>query len=111
MRPTDMTWTISSLWLWLTMSTFLFPAISGDATGFNVKPFRVDLGHEVPHMKALVQNTRLPERPLYPAAGIDFGIELDFLRELQTKWLDEFDWAKQEAELNEYGFLLLVGLF
>jgi hypothetical protein len=48
---------------------------------------------------------------LYPAAGIDFGIELDFLRELQTKWLDEFDWAKQEAELNEYGFLLLVGLF
>ncbi|KAJ6573944.1 Alpha/Beta hydrolase protein [Mycena vulgaris] len=66
-----------------------------------MQPFRVDLVQELAHLKLLVQNTRLPNNTLYPAAGIDFGIELDFLRDLQREWVDEFDWLKQEAELNE----------
>ncbi|KAJ6519255.1 Alpha/Beta hydrolase protein [Mycena sanguinolenta] len=52
-------------------------------------------------MKALVQNTRLPTTTLYPAAGIEFGIQLDFLQGLQMEWLNEFNWTKQEATLNE----------
>ncbi|KAJ7629345.1 Alpha/Beta hydrolase protein [Mycena rosella] len=43
----------------------------------------------------------LSNETLYPTAGIDFGIELDFLRDLQEEWLEDFDWAKQEAALNE----------
>ncbi|KAJ7239016.1 hypothetical protein B0H12DRAFT_1136588 [Mycena haematopus] len=43
--------------------------------GFHVEPFRIDLAHEIPRMKALVQYTRLPCTTLYPAAGINFGIQ------------------------------------
>ncbi|KAF7340154.1 Epoxide hydrolase domain protein [Mycena venus] len=56
---------------------------------------------KLPHMKALVENTRLPDRTLYPGAGIEFGIKLDFLRDLQAKWLNDYNWTKQEATLNE----------
>ncbi|KAJ7356708.1 Alpha/Beta hydrolase protein [Mycena albidolilacea] len=84
----------------ITVSTLFLPATSRD-TDFDVQPFRVNLAHEVPHMKALIQNTRLPGTTLYPAADIEFGIRLDFLRDLQMKWLNDFDWTKQEAALNK----------
>ncbi|KAF7367408.1 Epoxide hydrolase domain protein [Mycena sanguinolenta] len=77
------------------------PAMSSDAPNLHVEPFRIDLAHELPRMKALVQNTRLPVTALYPAAGIEFGIRLDFLHDLQVEWLNEFNWTKQEAALNE----------
>jgi hypothetical protein len=83
------------------VSTLFLPAASRN-TDFDVQPFRVNLAHEVPHMKALIQNTRLPGTTLYPAADIEFDIRLDFLRDLQMKWLNEFDWTKQEATLNKY---------
>jgi hypothetical protein len=85
----------------IAVSTLLLPATSRD-TDFDVEPFRVNLAHEVPHMKALIQNTRLPGTTLYPAAEIEFGIRLDFLRDLQMKWFNDFDWTKQEAALNKY---------
>ncbi|KAF7340147.1 Epoxide hydrolase domain protein [Mycena venus] len=85
----------------LCLVALLFPLSATSSAGFDVQPFRVDLGHEVAHMKALVQNTRLPDKPLYPEASIEFGMELDVLRDLQTKWLNDYDWAKQEATLNE----------
>ncbi|KAJ6573954.1 Alpha/Beta hydrolase protein [Mycena vulgaris] len=87
--------------LLLLAAAFVLPAASADTTNFNVQPSRVDLAHELAHLKLLVQNTRLPNNTLYPGAGIEYGIELDFLRDLQKEWLDEFDWLKQEAELNE----------
>ncbi|KAJ7618573.1 Alpha/Beta hydrolase protein [Roridomyces roridus] len=68
---------------------------------FNLKPFTIDLAEGVPHLKALVNNTWLPEQALYPAAGVDKGIELDTLRDLRTEWVTTFDWGKQEAELNQ----------
>ncbi|KAJ6573917.1 Alpha/Beta hydrolase protein [Mycena vulgaris] len=67
-----------------------------------VHPFRIDLGKGIPHLEALVKNTHLPEKALYPAAGIEFGVELDFLRDLQSQWVGEYDWAKEEAELNKF---------
>ncbi|KAJ7618564.1 Alpha/Beta hydrolase protein [Roridomyces roridus] len=68
---------------------------SGDK--FNLKPFT----EGSPHLKALVNNTWLPEQALYPAAGVDKGIELDTLRDLLTEWVTTFDWGKQEDELNQ----------
>ncbi|KAJ6478906.1 Alpha/Beta hydrolase protein [Mycena sanguinolenta] len=53
-------------------------------------------------MRALVTNTRLPVPHLYPNAGFDKGIGLDFLRELQSEWVGSFDWKSQEAELNRF---------
>ncbi|KAF7340177.1 Alpha beta-hydrolase [Mycena venus] len=67
----------------------------------NVQPFRIDLSAGIPHLEALVKNTNLPTTPLYPGAGIDFGIQLDFLQDLKTQWVEGYNWTEQEAELNE----------
>ncbi|KAF8213758.1 Alpha/Beta hydrolase protein [Mycena galopus ATCC 62051] len=54
-------------------------------------PFKIDLTAGLPHLQTLVKNTNLPTEPLYPGAGLDFDV-----------WVSEgFDWATQEAELNE----------
>jgi hypothetical protein len=78
----------------------LSTAVLAAKTG-NVHPFRINLAEGIPHLEALVKNTRLPEKPLYPGAGIEFGVQLDFLRDLQTQWVDGFNWTAQEAELNQ----------
>ncbi|KAJ7652023.1 Alpha/Beta hydrolase protein [Mycena polygramma] len=75
-----------------------------------VLPFRIDLANNIPHLEALVKNTNLPPKPLYPGAGAEFGIQLDSLRELQTQWIEGYDWANQEAELNEFAqFTTTIG--
>jgi hypothetical protein len=75
---------------------------------FNVKPFKIDLSGEIPRLKSLVKNTRLPSAALYPDAGQEKGVELDFLRELQTEWLTNYDWEAQQAKLNQF---LWISLF
>jgi hypothetical protein len=75
---------------------------------FNVKPFKIDLSGEIPRLKSLVKNTRLPSAALYPDAGQEKGVELDFLRELQTEWLTDYDWEAQQAKLNQF---LWISLF
>jgi hypothetical protein len=88
--------------------TFLFPVTAAFAAtfayaandSFNLRPFKIDLGGEVPHLLDLVRSTRLPSSPLYPV-GPDKGIELDFLTTLRNEWLDGFNWTTQEAALNE----------
>ncbi|KAJ7248320.1 Alpha/Beta hydrolase protein [Mycena rebaudengoi] len=52
--------------------------------------------------RLLVENTRLPARPLYPTVGQEKGIELDVLDRLRSDWLHSFDWETQQAELNEF---------
>ncbi|KAJ7151620.1 Alpha/Beta hydrolase protein [Mycena filopes] len=54
-------------------------------TSARVKPFLVDLAAGIPHLKTLVKNTHLPAKPLYPGAGSDWGVQLDFLHDLQTQ--------------------------
>jgi len=68
---------------------------------FDLKPFKIDLTREIPRLKSLVQNTRLPAKALYPNVGPEKGIELDFLSELRNEWLTTFDWEAQQAELNQ----------
>ncbi|KAJ7671287.1 Alpha/Beta hydrolase protein [Mycena polygramma] len=74
---------------------------AGAANSFDVKPFKIDLCVKIPHLKFLLKNTRLPDKALYPSFGPEKGIELDFLRELQSDWLTKFDWEAQQAELNQ----------
>ncbi|KAF8213741.1 Alpha/Beta hydrolase protein [Mycena galopus ATCC 62051] len=66
-----------------------------------VHPFKIDLAAGLPHLQTLVNNTNLPAETLYPGAGLEFGMELDLLHNLKTQWMEGFDWATQEAELNE----------
>ncbi|KAK7064781.1 putative epoxide hydrolase [Favolaschia claudopus] len=66
-----------------------------------IHPFRIDLSSRISRLELLVKNTELPSNPLYPGAGLEFGLQLDFLRDLQAHWINDFDWAKQEAKLNQ----------
>ncbi|KAF7357826.1 Epoxide hydrolase domain protein [Mycena venus] len=88
----------------LVVAAFASPFVAGAAPNitFSVKPFKIDLAGEIPRMKSLVNNTRLPSKALYSNAGEEKGIELDFLSELRTEWLTTFDWEAQQAELNQF---------
>ncbi|KAJ7773965.1 Alpha/Beta hydrolase protein [Mycena metata] len=87
--------------LYLFAAAFKFVASATGGPGFEVRPFKINLSGGVPRMKSLIDNTRLPTKPLYDV-GQDMGIELDVLRKLRSEWLDDFDWDTQQAELNEF---------
>ncbi|KAF7370215.1 Epoxide hydrolase domain protein [Mycena sanguinolenta] len=82
-------------------------AASSSNNPFNVTPFTVNLSAGIPRLKAIVQNTRLPAKALYPV-GSDKGIELDVLRQLQTEWVTTFDWETQQSELNQLSHFTAV---
>ncbi|KAJ6511772.1 Alpha/Beta hydrolase protein [Mycena vulgaris] len=84
------------------LATAAFSVTLVDASGFDLKPFKIYLSLEIPRLTDLVRNSRLPEKALYPNAGPEKGIELDFLRELRTEWLDSFDWEAKQTELNQF---------
>ncbi|KAF7351957.1 Alpha/beta-hydrolase [Mycena venus] len=92
---------VSHLVLTTTFTT-IFVAASASNTGFDVKPFKIDLAGEIPHLKSLVNSTRLPATALYPNAGPSKGIDLETLRDLRTDWLTKYDWEAQQAELNQF---------
>jgi len=68
----------------------------------SVNPFKIDLSSEVPRMLKLVKESRLPDKPEYPGLGSSFGIDLDVLKDLKRKWVDDFDWNKEQEKLNKY---------
>ncbi|KAJ6601056.1 Alpha/Beta hydrolase protein [Mycena vulgaris] len=92
-----------NLKLYVVIASVLASTVAGAANNasFNLRPFKIDLTSEIPRLKALVKNTRLPTKALYPDAGPEKGIQLDVLRELRTEWLETFDWATQQKELNQ----------
>ena len=67
----------------------------------SVNPFKIDLSSEVPRMLKLVKESRLPDKPEYPGLGSSFGIDLDVLKDLKRKWVDDFDWNKEQEKLNK----------
>ncbi|KAJ7873823.1 hypothetical protein B0H14DRAFT_2269052, partial [Mycena olivaceomarginata] len=71
------------------------------SSNFKLQPFKIDLAGEIPRLKSLLNNTRLPAKTLYSDAGPQKGIELDVLRDLKTEWSTTFDWEAQQAELNQ----------
>ncbi|KAJ7656666.1 Alpha/Beta hydrolase protein [Mycena rosella] len=84
------------------VALFAVAASSAANDTFNLTPFKIDLSSKIPRLKELVRNTRLPAKALYADASPDKGIEVDFLRELQTEWVETFDWDAQQAELNQF---------
>jgi hypothetical protein len=84
------------------IATALSTTLAATAAGsFDLKPFKIDLASEIPRLKSLVKNTRLPAKALYPDASPEKGIGLDVLQELRADWLTKFDWEVQQAELNQ----------
>ena len=53
-------------------------------------------------MLDIINNTRLPDQPVYPGLGSSMGIDLDVLKSLKDEWLHEFDWNKEQREMNRF---------
>jgi hypothetical protein len=73
---------------------------------YNVDPFTVNISpDQVLHLKRLVQLTHLPSGNEFPGSDATLGITRDDLQSLKNEWVDEYDWEKQQSQLNKYALL------
>ncbi|WAC13164.1 epoxide hydrolase family protein [Dyadobacter pollutisoli] len=67
----------------------------------NVTEFKVSVPQPVlDDLKNRLQNTRWPGEA--EGSGWHFGTSQAYLKDLVGYWLDQYDWQKQEAQLNKY---------
>ena len=65
-----------------------------------IEKFEIKIPEEsLGDLKARLRNTRWPDE--VEGAGWDYGTPLAYLRELVDYWIDDYDWRKEEAALNE----------
>jgi pimeloyl-ACP methyl ester carboxylesterase len=66
-----------------------------------MKPFKIEVDQKIiDDLKQRLQLTRWTDEP--ENAGWNYGTNPAYLRELASYWLTNYDWRKQEAELNKY---------
>jgi hypothetical protein len=82
------------------------PSTHRSSSSFNLKPFTINLSHDVPHMVDLIKRTHLPKSGEYldPKAGI----ALDTLTSLRNEWVTDFDWDKEQRKLNKCATWVMV---
>jgi pimeloyl-ACP methyl ester carboxylesterase len=65
-----------------------------------IETFRVRVDDDVlDDLRSRLARTRFPDR--LDDTGWDYGIPVDYLRELVDYWRDEYDWRAHEARLND----------
>ncbi|HUI48521.1 MAG TPA: epoxide hydrolase [Acidimicrobiia bacterium] len=65
-----------------------------------IEPFRISIDDAVlDDLRRRLAQTRFPDR--IDGTGWEYGIPVDYLRELVAYWCDGYDWRTQEARLNE----------
>lgn len=67
----------------------------------SIRPFRID----VPDQTLDRIRTRVAEYPWHEMpddGGWAYGTNLDYMKEFCAYWVDEFDWRKQEAQINRF---------
>src|SRR3954447_14357115 len=66
-----------------------------------IEPFLIHVEDEVlADLAQRLERTRLPDQ--IPGTGWDYGTDREYLEALVRYWLNEFDWRKQEALLNQW---------
>ncbi len=66
-----------------------------------ILPFRIDVPQaDLDDLRDRLARTRWPDQ--LPGAGWDYGIPLEYVRELASYWRDEYDWRVHEARLNGF---------
>jgi pimeloyl-ACP methyl ester carboxylesterase len=66
-----------------------------------IVPFRIDVPQpDLDDLRDRLARTRWPDQ--LPGVGWDYGIPLDYVRELASYWRDEYDWRVHEARLNGF---------
>ena len=65
-----------------------------------IEQFRIRVDDAVlDDLRSRLARTRIPDQ--IEGTGWEYGIPVDYLRELVEFWRDEYDWRAQEARLNE----------
>ena len=66
-----------------------------------ILPFHIDVPQaDLDDLRDRLARTRWPDE--LPGAGWDYGIPLDYTRELAGYWHTGYDWRSAEAQLNTY---------
>ena len=66
-----------------------------------VRPFRIDVPQaELDDLRDRLARTRWPDQ--VPGTGWDYGIPVDYVRDLAEYWRAGFDWRAAERRLNEF---------
>jgi epoxide hydrolase len=70
-------------------------------TDAQIRPFRIDIPQaDLDDLRARLARTRWPDQ--LADVGWDYGIPLDYLRELAEYWRTSYDWRVHERELNGF---------
>ncbi|KAK0756232.1 hypothetical protein N5P37_011147 [Trichoderma harzianum] len=90
----------------LSALVFLSIEVLGEAARPKISCFKIDLSHRVPHMVDMIKRTELPSSELEIAINsrndsTNTGISLSKLGSLRSQWLHDFDWEKEQLELNQ----------
>ena len=66
-----------------------------------IEPYQLSASDELlADLKQRLQRTRWPQS--FPEQGWDYGTNTEYMKSLVDYWINEFDWRKQEAEINQY---------
>jgi microsomal epoxide hydrolase len=66
-----------------------------------IRPFRIDIPQaDLDDLRARLARTRWPDQ--LADVGWDYGIPLDYLRDLAEYWRTAYDWRAHERELNSF---------
>jgi|TARA_B100001093_G_scaffold466251_1_gene484524 microsomal epoxide hydrolase len=67
----------------------------------NALPYKLNIPEEkIAEIKARVANYPWHEMP--DDGGWDYGVNLDYMKEFCTYWVEEFDWYKQQEAINRF---------
>ncbi len=65
------------------------------------RPFGIEVGEDLlEDLARRLEATRWPVQ--MPGTGWEYGVDLDYLRELVDYWRTSFDWRKQERAINRF---------
>ena len=72
-----------------------------EAAGSGILPFRIEIPRaDLDDLRDRLARTRWPDQ--IPGAGWDYGIPLEYVRELAEYWRTSYDWRVHEARLNAF---------
>jgi pimeloyl-ACP methyl ester carboxylesterase len=66
-----------------------------------IRPFRIEIPEaDLDDLRARLARTRWPDQ--LEGTGWDYGVPLEYIRELAGYWRTKYDWRAQERRLNEF---------
>jgi epoxide hydrolase len=71
------------------------------ASGPEIQPFRIEIPQaDLDDLRDRLARTRWPDQ--IPGVGWDYGIPLEYVRDLAEYWRTSYDWRVHEARLNAF---------